>query len=129
MLTLQPDNSLANFVLGDINVREHRFEEAVAYLQKSRSGLLAVHADLGKAFAALGKTEEAIAELTRAMPMDRYGDIHYQLSLLYRKQNKPDLADHMLAESERLRAGERRLHEQRLERATELSKQSSGRHP
>jgi tetratricopeptide (TPR) repeat protein len=129
VLTLQPDNSLANFVLGDINVREHRFEEAIPYLQKSRSDLLTVHADLGKAFAALGKTEEAIAELTRARPMDRYGDIHYQLYRLYKKQNKTALAAQMLAESEKRRASERHLHEQRLERATELSEQTSAPHP
>jgi tetratricopeptide (TPR) repeat protein len=129
VLKLQPENSLANFVLGDINVREHRFEEAIPYLQKSRSDLLTIHADLGKAFAALGKTEEAIAELTRARPMDRYGDIHYQLYVLYKKQNKVALAEQMLAESERRRASERNLHERRLERAAELSEQTSAPHP
>jgi tetratricopeptide (TPR) repeat protein len=129
VLKLQPDNSLANFVLGDINVRQHRFEEAIPYLQKSRSDLLTVPADLGKAFAALGKTEEAIAELTRARPMDRYGDIHYQLYVLYKKQNKMALAEQMLADSEKRRASERNLHERRLERAAELSEQTSAPHP
>ena len=50
-LELEPDNALTNFVLGDIYVRKHRFEDAVPLLNQSLArhyDLLAVHADLGK---------------------------------------------------------------------------------
>jgi tetratricopeptide (TPR) repeat protein len=112
-LEIQPDNALGSFILGDVYVQEHRFSEAVPYLEKNlvhNPDLLAAHADLGKAYAALGRTEEAIRELKRASPMDRYGEIHFQLHVLYKKQGQMKLAEEALAESERLRALELARH-------------------
>jgi tetratricopeptide (TPR) repeat protein len=130
-LEMEPNNALAHFVLGDVYVREHRFEEAVPLLEESlarNSDLLAEHADLGKAFAALGRNEEAIAELRRALPMDRFGDIHYQLYVLYKKQGQTELAQEALAESERLRALESERHRERTERASQVQKDEKERH-
>ena len=129
-LELEPDNALTNFVLGDIYVRKHRFEDAVPLLNQSLAhhyDLLAVHADLGKAFAALNQNEEAIAELQRALPMDQFGDIHYQLYVLYKKQGETKLAQEALAESERLRALEAERHQERTDRASENSRRNSKR--
>jgi lipopolysaccharide biosynthesis regulator YciM len=81
-LALDPGNTQANFELGDICVRRHRFPEAIPYLRRTTNqdpDLLIAHGNLGKALAGVGQTEEAITELTRAKPVDRFGDIHYQL--------------------------------------------------
>ena len=86
--------------------------------------MLAAHADLGKAYAAVGRDEEAVAEINRALPMDRYGDLHYQLSLVYKRQGKTALAQQALTESERLRAAELQTQQRRLQRALELTKSS-----
>ncbi len=121
VLELDADNPQANFELGDICVRQHRFEEAIPYLKKNLArhpDLLAAHADLGKAYAALGKVKEATTEILRALPMDRYGDLHYQLHILYKRQGQSRLAQRALAESERLRARELQNHRRRIERAT-----------
>jgi len=130
-LEIEPNNALADFVLGDVYVREHRFEEAVPLLKGSLArnlDLLAEHADLGKAFAALGQNEKAIAELQRALPMDRFGDIHYQLYVLYKKQGQAQLAQEALAESEKLRVLESERHRERAERAREIQKDEQEKH-
>ena len=127
VLELEPNSQQANFELGDIEVRRHRFESAIPYLRKgiaSSPDLLAAHADLGKAYAAVGRDEEAVAEINRALPMDRYGDLHYQLSLVYKRQGKTALAQQALTESERLRAAELQTQQRRLQRALELTKSS-----
>ena len=87
--------------------------------------MLAAHADLGKAYAALGKDEEAVAEIKRAVSMDRYGDLHYQLYLLYKKQGKTALAQQALAKSDTLRAAELQAQQRRLQRALQLTKSAT----
>jgi tetratricopeptide (TPR) repeat protein len=127
VLELEPDNEQANFELGDIEVRRHHFDMAIPYLKKgvlASPDLFAAHADLGKAYAALGKDEEAVAELTRALSADRYGDLHYQLYVLYKKQGKSTLAQEALAESQGLRAKELHIQQRRLRRALDLTNSS-----
>lgn len=106
-LEIDPENAQANLELGDIDVRSHRFDEALPLLQKSLAHdahrSLLVHADLGKSYAELGQLDRATTELTQASPMDRSGEIHYQLYRLYQKQGQAKLAQEALAESERLR--------------------------
>jgi tetratricopeptide (TPR) repeat protein len=124
-LALDPGNSQANFELGDICVRRHRFQEALPYLRRTINqgpDLLIAHGDLGKALAGVGETEEAITELTRAKPVDRFGDIHYQLYLLYRGQGQKEQAEQALATSEQLRKLELRHQSTRLARAAEAAK-------
>jgi tetratricopeptide (TPR) repeat protein len=123
-LTMDPDNHMANFVLGDIYIRERRFEDAIPYLQKHLSrppGFLEAHGDLGKAYAALGRDQEAIAELLIASPTDRFGELHFQLHTLYKKQGRLELARQALGESERLRSLERETQRHRLERVSGAS--------
>jgi tetratricopeptide (TPR) repeat protein len=124
-LALDPGNSQANFELGDICVRRHRFQEAIPYLRRTIDqgpDLLIAHGDLGKALAGVGETEEAITELTRAKPVDRFGDIHYQLYLLYRGQGQKEQAEQALTASEQLRKLELRHQSTRLARAAEAAK-------
>ena len=125
VLALDPDNRQANFELGDICVRRHRFQEAIPYLRKTINqdpDLLIARGDLGKALAGAGETDEAITELTRAKPVDRFGDIHYQLYLLYRGQGQKEQAQQALATSEQLRKLELRHQSSRLARAAEAAK-------
>jgi tetratricopeptide (TPR) repeat protein len=128
VLALDPGNSQANFEAGDICVRRHRFQEAIPYLRKTitqDSDLLIAHGDLGKALAGVGSTQEAITELIRAEPVDRFGDIHYQLYLLYRGQGQKEQAEQALAASEQLRKLEIRHQSTRLARAAEAAKQGT----
>ncbi len=127
-----PDNALANFELGDVYVRQRRFEEALPYLQKhiaQAGNLLAAHGDLGKALAALGRNQEAITELLKALPTDRLGEIHYQLSQLYKKEGQPDLARQALAESEDLRNREHETQGRHLERAVDARQDATAPKP
>jgi tetratricopeptide (TPR) repeat protein len=126
VLELDPENAQANLELGDIAVRAHRFEEALPLLQKSLAhnthrSLLA-HADLGKTYAELGRVDDAIAELSQASPMDRSGEIHFQLYKLYQKQGQSEFAQKALAESERLRQQEAQDIQHHLGRATQMEK-------
>jgi len=126
VLELDPGNAQANLELGDIDVRSHRFDEALPFLQKSlvhdTHHSLLVHADLGRSYAELGQVDRAIAELTQASPMDRSGEIHYQLYKLYQKQGQAKLAQEALAESERLRQQDAQDLQRHLGRATQLGK-------
>jgi tetratricopeptide (TPR) repeat protein len=124
VLEIDPENAQANLELGDINVRSHRFDEALPLLQKSLAHdthhSLLVHADLGKSYAELGQLDRAITELTEASPMDRSGEIHYQLYRLYQKQGQAKLAQEALAESERLRQHDAQDLQRHLGRATQM---------
>jgi tetratricopeptide (TPR) repeat protein len=123
-LKLDRQNIQANFEMGDILVREHRFSMAVPYLKRTVRGkpdFLPVHADLGKVYLALGNVREATNEILKALPMDHGGDLHYQLYVAYKKQGMTKLAQHALAESQRLRADALRSHQERLEKAFHLA--------
>lgn len=117
-LELDPRSVQANFEMGDILVRQHRFKEALPYLRKSISSqprLLATHADLGKCYAAAGNVTLAIEELEAALPVDRFGDLHYLLYVLFKQEGRTVLAQQALAESQRLRAQELHAEQQYLQ--------------
>ncbi len=131
-LKIDPDNHMANFILGDIYIRKHRFEEAIPFLQKHLSrppGFLEAHGDLGKAYAALGKDKEAIAELLLASPSDQSGEIHFQLYTLYKRQGQLELARQALAESEKRRSQGRESQRRRLERVSSGSETNNPSQP
>lgn len=113
-------NIQANFEMGDILVRQHRFRGALPYLQKTAAAepdLLAAHADLGRCYAALGEAPAAIRELTRALATDRFGDLHYLLYIQYKNQGRTALAQAALSDSQKLRARELEIQHSRLQRA------------
>jgi Flp pilus assembly protein TadD len=127
-LRIAPENPSANFELGDVYVRMHRFEEAVPYLERNLaqgSGNLAAHGDLGKAFAALGRNKEAISELTKALPTDENGELHYLLYVLYKKEGQTSLAQEALSKSEELRTNDLDYRRRRLDRITGTTEPSS----
>ena len=73
--------------------------------------------------------EEAIAELLLALPTDRSGELHYQLSVVYRRQGQMELAKQALAKSEELRTLDRKAQRERLERAVNAAEGSDPDHP
>jgi len=128
-LNIDAENPQANFELGDVLVREHRFEEATPYLErtlKQRPDFLAVDADLAKIFIARGDTARATAELLKALPTDHSGDLHYQLYLLYKKQGMTKQAQTALEQSEKLRANRLKTKQENLEEALHLSNEAEG---
>lgn len=128
VLKLDPRNVQANFEMGDILVRQHSFGAAAAYLQQSLSvepELLTAHADLGKCYAGLGKTRDAITEIRVALPTDRDGELHYLLYLQYKKAGDMAGAQQALAESEQLRGEQLRAQRSRLSEAMHAAQSRS----
>jgi tetratricopeptide (TPR) repeat protein len=128
-LEIDAENPQTNFELGDVLVREHRFEEAAPYLQRTvneRPDFLPAHADLAKVYIAGQNTARAMAEVFKALPTDQTGDLHYQLYLLYKKQGMAGQAQTALEQSQKLRAGALETRQKNLEEALHLSKQADG---
>jgi len=128
-LKIDADNPQTNFELGDLLVREHRFEEAAPYLERTvneRPDFLPAHADLAKVYIAGQNTARAMAEVLKALPTDQTGDLHYQLYLLYKKQGMAGQAQTALEQSQKLRAGALETRQKNLEEALHLSKQADG---
>lgn len=119
-LKLDAQNVQANFEMGDILVRQHKYGMAIPYLQRALARepeLLTGHGDLGKCYAELGNVDAAIREISLALPTDRAGDLHYLLSLQYKKLGELGRARRALAESQKLRDEETRNQQQRLTEA------------
>jgi tetratricopeptide (TPR) repeat protein len=105
-LALDPSRAQTLCLLGRLYVGKHETEKAVPYLQKAlrrRPGMVEASRLLGIAYVRLGQFAGAVPELQKAAPFDFYGDVHYQLSVAYRKLGKVELANRALARSEELR--------------------------
>jgi Flp pilus assembly protein TadD len=63
-----------------------------------------VHALLGKVYAETNRTQQAIAEMTLALPDDKDGRLHYQVARLYLKVGDRNSADKALEASKRLQS-------------------------
>jgi Tfp pilus assembly protein PilF len=105
-LELDPSRTHALYLLGRLYVQKRDNEKGVPYLQRAlrlqpdfaeASGLL------GTAYVRLGQFANAIPKLEKAAPLDHYGNVHYQLSLAYRKLGQAELAQKALARSQDLR--------------------------
>jgi tetratricopeptide (TPR) repeat protein len=126
---LDPQNRQAEFEMGDIFVRQHRFAEAVPYLENviaNEPDLLVAHGDLGKCYASLGNVGGAIRELRRAGSVDRSGELHYLLYSLLKRAGRPRQAERALAESQKLRAKDLKNQQGRLQEALQAAQSKSG---
>jgi tetratricopeptide (TPR) repeat protein len=98
-LDRSPADPDVNLVMGEALITQHKFTEAEPFLLKAFNAkpqvLPHVHALLGRAYAAEGKTKEAIAQLRMGAESDQDGSVHYQLAKLYTKVG--DKADAELA--------------------------------
>jgi tetratricopeptide (TPR) repeat protein len=96
LLALKEDsgNSMTNLYLGDIAVKQGRFNEALDYLLKAEPGLERfeqVHLLLGKCYHGLSQPEKAKDALLKAVEEDPSDALpHYLLAQLYREANDVD---------------------------------------
>lgn len=117
-LELRPGSMQATFELANIDVRQHRDEQAIPLLQKylaSQPDALAAHADLGRAYFHLKQYANAAPELARAAEIDTTGDIHYQLSVSLRNLGRTEEADAALKQSVTIRGEELKRSQRRHE--------------
>jgi tetratricopeptide (TPR) repeat protein len=87
-LELSPGDVEANYVLGDIYSKADEPAKAVPFLAKAVQldpEFLEARLALGKTYRQEGEFADAIVQLQAALPLDRSGEIHYQLANLYRK--------------------------------------------
>ena len=88
-LQKKPDDPELNVVMGEIFCARNDFYGAEPYLKRglgTKAELVShVHALLGKVYAHTDRTQQAIAELTLALPDDKDGSLHYQIGRLYLK--------------------------------------------
>jgi tetratricopeptide (TPR) repeat protein len=103
---LDPGRARSLYWLGQAYLDLHREQESIACLEKAvhfDPGLLEAHAALGQAYARENRPELALPELEKAASIDTYGDLHYLMSVAFRKLGKTDLAQKALMRSEELR--------------------------
>ena len=104
--SLDPSRTKVLYLLGRLYVASRENEKAVPYLQRAlrlQPNLNEASGLLGTAYVRMGKFAEAVPQLEKAAPLDHFGNIHYQLSLAYRKLGQRDLAQKALARSQDLR--------------------------
>jgi predicted Zn-dependent protease len=84
-----PDDPELNLIMAQVKLANNQFADALPYLEKSLHAkpqmLPRVHALMGKAYAELGRTQEAIEQLKMGASSDEDGAIQYLLARLYRK--------------------------------------------
>jgi tetratricopeptide (TPR) repeat protein len=105
-VSLDPSRTKALYLLGRLYVLNRENEKAVSYLQRAlqlQPNLNEASGLLGTAYVRMGQFAEAVPRLEKAAPLDHFGNVHYQLSLAYRKLGQTELAQKALARSQDLR--------------------------
>jgi Tfp pilus assembly protein PilF len=105
-VALDSSRTKALYLLGRRYVQDRENEKAVTYLQRAlrlQPNLNEASGLLGTAYVRMGQFADAIPRLEKAAPLDHYGNVHYQLSLAYRKLGQAELAQKALARSQELR--------------------------
>ena len=105
-MALDPSRAHALYLLGRLYVQNRENEKALPYLQRAlrlQPDLTEASGLLGTAYVRLGEFAKAIPRLEKAASLDHYGNVHYQLSLAYRKLGQAELAEKALVRSQDLR--------------------------
>jgi tetratricopeptide (TPR) repeat protein len=96
-LSLRPEDPDINFVMGEIQFGRGEYGSSLPYLKKSLLAktqmLPIVHTLMGKVYAEIGSSHEAIQELELGASSDEDGSIHYLLYRLYRAQGDKERAE------------------------------------
>lgn len=95
-LQQNPSDPEANYIMGEVLIDEHQFDQAESYLKIGLSAkpelVPRVHALLGQVYASRGDDARAIEELKLGEASDDDGSIHFQLGRLYQKTGQQTLA-------------------------------------
>jgi tetratricopeptide (TPR) repeat protein len=97
VLQLDPDNADANYLLGEIALRQKDFAAAVQWIGRAVSvnpGVAAFHFDLGLALHETGSNERAVASYRKAIELDRADPgTHYYLGVALQAMGRLDEAN------------------------------------
>ena len=105
-LGIDPSRTHALYLLGRVFVQTKENEKALPYLERAlqiQPDLAEANSLLGTAYLRLGQFADAVSRLEKAAPSDHYGDVHYQLSVAYRKLGQTERAKKELLLSQDLR--------------------------
>lgn len=101
-----PNDALTNMYLGDIAVRDQKYQEALGYLriaENGQPGTAQLHLLLGKCYYGQKELEKAKNEFLAAIEADsREAQPHFLLAEVYRDLDNPQESAKQLAEYERL---------------------------
>lgn len=101
-----PDNAEVLSLLGEAMIAQQKFGDAIAPLEKAAKlapALLTVRASLGRALLSADRAAEAAPHLRAALPTDRDGSLHFELSRALAAQGKAAEADRFAVKSRQLR--------------------------
>lgn len=120
VLAAEPQDTQANYMMGEILVERRNFAEARPYLvtalrRETGKEAQLTQALLAKVDAAEGRENAAIEELRQALPADDDGSLHFQLYQLYKKVGNLEAAKEALRQSEALRNQEEEKARSRIE--------------
>jgi tetratricopeptide (TPR) repeat protein len=105
-VALDPSRTKSLYLLGRLYILDNENEKAVPFLTRAlklQPNLNEASGLLGTAYVRMGQFADAVPRLEKAAPLDHYGNIHYQLSVAYRKLGKAELAEKALARSQDIR--------------------------
>ncbi len=106
LLEKTPDNAELLWMLGEALMAQQKLEDAIDPLDKAvklAPALLAARASLGRALIAADRAADAVPHLRAALPADRDGSLHFQLSCALAVQGKTVEAAQLAQKSRQLR--------------------------
>jgi predicted Zn-dependent protease len=101
-----PDNTELLVMLGDALIAQQKLEDAIAPLEKATRlapTMLTAQASLGRALLSANRAAEAVPHLHAALPADRDGSVHFQLSRALAAQGETVEAAQLAQKSLQLR--------------------------
>ena len=106
LLRKAPEDAELLWLLGDALAGQQKMDEAIEPLEKAAKlapQVLPVRASLGRALMTANRAADAIAHLDAALPIDRDGSLHFQLSRALQSTGNTDRVAELVKKSQELR--------------------------